>query len=99
MHYFYVLHCRDNTLYAGYTKDLTRRLAEHNLGKGAKYTRPMSRRPATMIFAKRYLSRSAAMKAEYAFKQLPRREKELYLKTEPLSCTLPNVHIDYSQID
>lgn len=95
-HYFYVLHCRDNTLYAGYTKDLERRLQEHNLGKGAKYTRPISRRPATMIFAKVYLSRSAAMKEEYAFKQLSRREKEHYLETEPLTCILPNASIDHS---
>ena len=44
-HYFYVLHCRDNTFYGGYTTDLARRLQEHNNGTGAKYTRLQKRRP------------------------------------------------------
>ncbi len=38
-HYFYVLACKDGTFYGGYTTDLSRRLAEHNHGTGAKYTR------------------------------------------------------------
>ncbi|OYQ81558.1 MULTISPECIES: GIY-YIG nuclease family protein [Ignatzschineria] len=88
-HYFYVLHCRDNTLYAGYTTDLERRLKEHNLGRGAKYTRLSSRRPAEMIFAAAYPCRSSAMKQEYAFKQLSRKEKEHYLQTQPLTLSLP----------
>lgn len=79
-HYFYVLACRDCTYYGGYTVDLTRRLAEHNSGKGAKYTHPVRRRPVSMIHAEHFDSRSAAMKAEAAFKKLPRTKKEQYLK-------------------
>lgn len=79
-HYFYVLHCADNTLYAGYTTDPERRLAEHNKGIGAKYTRLPKRRPMKMIHLEAFDSRSAATKAEYAFKQLTRKEKNLYLK-------------------
>lgn len=78
-HYFYVLHCKDNTYYAGYTTDLRRRLAEHNSGNGAKYTRLSKRRPTQMIHHEVFLTRSEAMKAEYAFKQLTRTQKELYL--------------------
>lgn len=37
-HYFYVLHCKDDTFYGGYTTDPARRLKEHNSGTGAKYT-------------------------------------------------------------
>ena len=37
--YVYMLRCRDNSLYTGYTDDVERRLAVHNSGKGAKYTR------------------------------------------------------------
>lgn len=82
--YFYVLYCKDHTLYAGYTTDLQRREAEHNQGVGAKYTRPQSRRPLTMIYAETYSTRSAAMKAEAAFKKLTRPQKEKYLKDNGL---------------
>lgn len=78
-HYFYVLLCADNTFYAGYTTDLTRRLAEHNSGKGAKYTRLKKRRPAKMIHHEVFETKSDAMKKEYAFKQLTRLKKEAYL--------------------
>lgn len=79
--YFYVLNCADQTFYAGYTTDLRRRLFEHNQGTGAKYTRLEKRRPARMIHAEVFSSKSAAMKAEYAFKQLSRVQKESYLST------------------
>lgn len=78
--YFYVLHCKDGSLYGGYTTDLKRRLEEHNQGTGAKYTRPKTRRPVQMIYAEEYWTRSEATKAEYAFKQLDRRRKDRFLK-------------------
>lgn len=78
-HYFYVLHCKDNTFYGGYTTDLARRLKEHNTGTGAKYTHPASRRPLQMIHAEVFATRSEATKAEAAFKKLPRKQKENYL--------------------
>ena len=77
--YFYVLHCKDDTFYGGYTTDLTRRLKEHNAGTGAKYTHPQSRRPLTMIHAEVFDTRSEATKAEAAFKKLNRKQKERYL--------------------
>lgn len=77
--YFYVLHCKDGTFYAGYTTDLNRRLEEHNAGIGAKYTRPARRRPLKMIHAESFKTKSLAMKAEYAFKQLSRKQKESHL--------------------
>lgn len=79
-HYFYVLHCRDGSYYGGYTTNLTRRLAEHNAGIGAKYTHPQSRRPLTMIHAEVFKTRSEATKAEAAFKKLPRPLKDRYLR-------------------
>lgn len=82
-HYFYVLHCKDNTFYGGYTTDLARRLKEHNSGKGAKYTHPASRRPARMIHAEVFATRSEATKAEAAFKKLPRKQKLVYLEQVP----------------
>ncbi len=79
-HYFYVLYCQDDTLYGGYTNNLSRRVKTHNQGKGAKYTRPRSRRPVTAIYAERFSDKSAAMSAEYHFKKLTRPQKVNYLK-------------------
>lgn len=78
-HYFYVLLCHDQSFYGGYTTELTRRLAEHNAGTGAKYTHPQSRRPVQMIHAEKFGTRSEATKAEAAFKKLSRKQKERYL--------------------
>ena len=88
-HYFYVLLCNDNTLYAGYTIDPARRLQEHNDGSGAKYTRVAKRRPVTMIHQECFSSRSDAMKAEAAFKKLTRRQKEAYLEKNTKKRNIP----------
>lgn len=72
----YVLQCADDTLYAGYTTDVERRLAEHNgetKKPGAKYTK--TRRPVTLVFQKGFKTRSEAMSFEAKFKQLSRAEK------------------------
>ncbi|KAA9219534.1 MULTISPECIES: GIY-YIG nuclease family protein [Aerococcus] len=81
----YVLLCHDDSLYTGYTTDVDRRQEEHNSGKGAKYTRPASRRPCAMVFAKAFSSRQAATQAEYRFKQFPRAEKIKRLKAYGVS--------------
>ena len=88
-HYFYVLLCHDNTLYAGYTIDPARRLQEHNDGGGAGYTRVAKRRPATLIHQECFSSRSEAMKAEAAFKRLTRRQKEAYLEKNTKKRNIP----------
>lgn len=88
--YFYVLHCKDGTLYGGYTTDLDRRLKEHNEGVGAKYTRPQRRRPLAMIYAEAYETRSEATKAEAAFKKLARKQKNSYLKQHGVQSPLKN---------
>ena len=71
--YVYILRCADDTLYTGSTDDVPRRLAVHNSGKGAKYTR--GRLPVEVVYSERCESYSAALKREYAIKQLTRREK------------------------
>ena len=48
--FMYVLLCKDQTFYTGYTVDLEKRIATHNAGKGAKYTRV--RTPVTLLYAK-----------------------------------------------
>jgi putative endonuclease len=73
-HYIYVLACADGSLYTGYTTDVERRVAEHNAGEGAKYTR--GRTPVEVVHVEAFDTRSAAMSREYEIKQLSRAEKE-----------------------
>ena len=73
MYYVYLLRCADGTLYTGFTNDLARRLAAHNAGRGAKYTR--GRRPVELVYWESFSNTSSALRREYAIKQLPRRQK------------------------
>lgn len=74
-HFFvYILRCSDNTFYTGYTDDLEKRLKAHNAAKGAKYTK--SRLPVEMVYYEKNLSKSEAMKREWAIKKLSRKDKE-----------------------
>lgn len=73
-HYVYVVECSDGTLYTGYTTDVKRRVAEHNEGTGAKYTR--GRRPVELVHVEAYDTQSSALQREHAIKQLRRAAKE-----------------------
>ena len=73
----YVLRCGDGSLYCGIALDVARRLDEHRTGKGARYTR--GRGPLEVIAKVRCPDRSAALRAEMAFKKLPRDRKEQVL--------------------
>ncbi|MFB6106459.1 MAG: GIY-YIG nuclease family protein [Halobacteriaceae archaeon] len=73
-HYVYVLECADGSLYTGYTTDVERRVAEHDAGEGAKYTR--GRTPVELRHVEAFDSRSAAMRREHAVKSLSRAAKE-----------------------
>lgn len=76
----YVLLCADQTYYTGITNDLTRRLAQHEAGTGAKYTR--GRAPFTVMHTETYATRGEASKREYAIKQLSKAEKEKLLPSK-----------------
>ena len=82
MNYTYILKCKDDSLYTGWTNDLKKRITSHNAGKGAKYTK--ARRPVELVFYEELQTREEAMKREYAIKQLSRKEKEALIKTRPL---------------
>ena len=71
--FVYILRCSDGTLYTGSTDDVQRRLQVHNSGKGSKYTR--SRTPVEVVYSEEVESHSAALKREYAIKQLTRQQK------------------------
>lgn len=70
----YLLRCSDKSLYCGITNDPSRRLKEHQTGKGAKYTR--SRLPVAMVYTEAVSSKSIALKRELVIKKLPKKEKE-----------------------
>ena len=72
--YLYVLRCGDGTLYTGITTDVQARFAQHQAGKGAKYTR--GRGPLELVYTEECDAHSAALKRELAIKALPREEKE-----------------------
>jgi putative endonuclease len=68
-----MLRCRDGSLYTGATVDLERRLATHQAGRGAAYTR--ARLPVALVWSEPVADRSAALRREHALKQLPRAQK------------------------
>jgi putative endonuclease len=70
----YLARCRDGTLYTGVTTDPERRLAQHNAGCGAAYTR--SRLPVTLIYVESVGDRSGAQRREHAIRRMTRKEKE-----------------------
>jgi putative endonuclease len=71
--FVYVARCVDDTLYCGITNDLEARLAAHNSGKGARYTR--ARRPIEILTFRRCTTKGRALQLEHRVKQLTREQK------------------------
>jgi putative endonuclease len=69
----YIVRCADRTLYTGVAKDLPARIAAHNEGRGAKYTR--QRLPVKLVYAEPAADRGAAQRRELQIKRLPRAAK------------------------
>ncbi len=70
----YLVRCSDGTFYCGMSSDLDARIAVHNTGRGAKYTR--GRGPVTLAWAMTAQTKSAAMSLEALVKKMSRKEKE-----------------------
>ena len=75
--YMYVVECRDGSYYTGYTTDVKKRVAVHNSGKGAKYTR--ARLPVKLIYAQGFDSKEEDMSAAALLKRKKRAQKERFL--------------------
>lgn len=80
--FVYLLECSDKTYYCGYTTDVKARLAKHNAGKGAKYTR--GRLPAKLAYFERKSSKSAAIKREAEIKKMQRTQKAALINGKTL---------------
>ena len=71
--FLYILECGDSTLYTGITNDLERRIAAHESGTGAKYTK--GRGPFKLLYSEEFEDRSGASKYEVKIKALSRLDK------------------------
>lgn len=74
MNYTYILRCGDGSLYTGWTNHLEKRVADHNAGRGAKYTK--AHLPVTLAYYETFETKEEAMKRECAIKKLTRAQKE-----------------------
>lgn len=76
--FVYIVRCADRTFYIGTAKDVKARLAVHNAGKGAKYTKP--RLPVRVVFQEGPMSLTRALQREYQLKQLTRPQKQALIR-------------------
>ena len=77
--FVYMLRCKDGSLYTGWTNDLEHRLAMHNSGRGARYTR--GRGPLELVYSEELPDKEAALRRECAIKKLRREQKLALLQT------------------
>ncbi len=74
LHHVYLLRCADDSLYAGCTNNLERRLHHHNhTRQGARYTR--TRRPVALVYSESFSALRPARQREYEIKTWPREKK------------------------
>lgn len=62
----YVVQCSDGTYYTGVTRDLIKRIYQHNHSNGAEYTK--IRRPVTLVYSEKHMSHAEAYRREKAIK-------------------------------
>ncbi|NSX13558.1 GIY-YIG nuclease family protein [Cupriavidus taiwanensis] len=79
--YLYLLECTGDSIYTGITTDVARRFAEHQSGKGAKYTR--SRKPLRVLGQMRFATKSEALKAEIEIKRMNSAQKRSFCAQLP----------------
>jgi putative endonuclease len=72
--YCYIVECADGTYYTGWAVDAEKRVAVHNKGRGAKYTK--TRRPVKLVYVEEQPDRITAMKRERAIKKMTRSQKQ-----------------------
>ena len=80
MNYTYIIKCSDGSLYTGWTNDLEKRVAAHNEGKGAKYTK--SRRPVELVYYEKFQTKEEAMHREWEIKQMSRVQKQKLVRPD-----------------
>ncbi len=81
--FVYIARCSDGSLYTGIARDVSSRIAAHNAGRGARYTR--GRGPLALCAQRRCGSKGDALRLESAVKGLARRQKETLLEVRRLA--------------
>jgi putative endonuclease len=81
--FVYIARCADGSLYTGIARDVAARIAAHDQGRGARYTR--GRGPLTLCAVRRCKNKGIALRVELAVKRLPRADKERLLVPGKLS--------------
>ncbi|HEY0192851.1 MAG TPA: GIY-YIG nuclease family protein [Kofleriaceae bacterium] len=76
--YVYLARCADGSLYCGIARDVAQRIAAHDAGTGARYTR--GRGPLQVLLTRRCQSHGRALRLEHSIKQLSRADKELLIR-------------------
>jgi len=79
--FVYIVECADGTLYAGVAKNAEARVAKHNDGSGAKYTR--TRRPVELVYLEPASDRGTALKREHQIKRMSAGEKRQLVERQP----------------
>jgi putative endonuclease len=77
--FLYIVRCKNGSLYTGITTDVEARVAAHNTGKGAKYTRAFG--PVVLVYSKKMKSATAAKKREAVIKKMAKGQKEKLIVT------------------
>ena len=78
MFYFYILKCKDGTLYCGSAKDLREREAKHNSGTGSKYVRAHG--GGKIVYSEKFKKWGKALSREAEVKKWPRSKKQILIK-------------------
>ena len=78
--YCYIVECADGTYYTGWAIDPEKRVAMHNKGRGARYTR--TRAPVKLVYVEEMPDRVTAMKREIAIKRMTRERKGRLISEE-----------------
>ena len=76
----YILRCSDDTLYTGISNDLQARVARHNAGRAARYTR--SRLPVRLVYQEPAATRGLALRREHAIRKLSAGEKRAMIEVD-----------------
>jgi len=80
MAWMYILECADGSYYIGSTKDLARRLWQHEQGLGGKYT--SGRRPVKLVYSEEYTLVREAYFREKQVQNWGRKKREALIKGE-----------------
>ena len=78
MHYFYIVRCKDDTLYCGSTNNLENRIKRHNSGKGSVYVKTHG--GGKIVYSETYDTLAEAMQRETQIKKWSRIKKENLIK-------------------